>query len=118
MTPIDAYDTLKEYTGSVDLSQEAMQYPDMLNEVLTVLVGIPDLELEICGAWLWVRGSTYDHKATLKALGFRWAPKKHAWYFRPSDWRSRARGGTPFETIRARYGSYRPEKAERQAVAG
>ena len=44
---------------------------------------IPDAEIVLTGAWLWVvgSGSTYAARDKLKALGFRWAKGKQKWYF-------------------------------------
>ena len=71
-------------------------------EKLTVLQG---LTLEICGSWLWVTGNTYEHKATLKEAGLKWASKKLAWFWRPDTARCFSKGQIPLEEIRNKYGS-------------
>lgn len=35
------------------------------------------------GCCIWVSGDTKPHRETLKEYGFRWAPKKSAWYWKP-----------------------------------
>lgn len=35
------------------------------------------------GCCIWVSGDTKPHRETLKEFGFRWAPKKSAWYWKP-----------------------------------
>lgn len=64
------------------------------------------LPAEMCGAWLWVKctEATREHRAELKAAGFRWAPKKERWYF-PGTQSRGARGGTEMSSIRTKYGS-------------
>ena len=71
-------------------------------EKLTVLQG---LTLEICGRWLWVTGETYQHRATLKETGLKWASKKLAWFWRPDDAKCFSKGQKSLEEIRERYGS-------------
>ena len=48
------------------------------------------------------------HKTTLKEAGFQWASKKKLWYYRPEQYRSRARGNVDMDDIRTKYGSSRP----------
>ena len=42
------------------------------------------VSLRCNGSWLWADGDTRPHKDALKKLGFRFAPKRSAWYFRPA----------------------------------
>ena len=102
-----AYDVLKDYTGDIEQTEkgEGGSYPEALNAVF----GLDGLDIEICGAWVWIDGDTYTHRAALKEAGFRFASKKKRWYFRPEDWRSSSRGKFTMEDIRAKYGSVRPE---------
>lgn len=97
-----AYEALKDFAGDVD--QEPSQYADELNDALNVAVACAGLDIEVCGAWIWVTGNTREHKDTLKAAGYRWAPKKKSWYFRPDDWKG-GRGNADMDDIRAKYGS-------------
>ena len=52
-------------------------------------------------------GETKEHRTTLgkNGLGFYWASKKKAWYYRPSDWKSKSRGTWDLEKIRETHGS-------------
>lgn len=67
------------------------------------IVFLPDIEIEICGFWVWVSGETKPVRHELKAAGYLWAPKKEKWYFAGVP--SSSRGSIPMEDIRARYGS-------------
>lgn len=99
-----AYDCLKAFTGLISES-EAVNYPEELNAAINVAVALSGVFVEICGAWVWVTGETKAHKEALKAAGFLWAKKKVAWYFRPSDWKSAARGNWSLDDIRLKHGS-------------
>ena len=105
-----AYDVLRDYTGEIDPETETdgTSYPEVLNEALNAIIALDGLEIEVCGAWVWVDGATYSHRAALKEAGFRFASKKKRWYFRPENWRSSSRGQYTMDDIRQKYGSARP----------
>jgi len=108
----EAYETLKDCEGTVEntaADQKGRTYPEAVNEALNAIIGLGGLDIEICGAWVWVGGNTYQHRATLKAAGFFFAGQKKRWYFRPEDWRSTSRGSVSMEEIRSHYGSMKPQ---------
>ena len=106
-----AYDVLRDYSGDIEQTETTTSgsYPEALNEALNAVFGLDGLDIEICGAWVWIDGDTYKHRAPLKEAGFRFASKKKRWYFRPEDWRSSSRGQYSMDDIRGKYGSVRPE---------
>ena len=66
-----------------------------------------ELNVELCGVWLWITGQTFLAKAELKALGCRFSGPKKAWYWRREVdgqelWHKKA---ISIEAIRAKYGS-------------
>lgn len=103
-----AYEVLKDYEGTIEAEQSESSYGEALNDALTAIMPLAGIQIEICGAWIWVTGNTYVHKAILKAHGFRFASKKKAWHFRPENWKSRSRGQSSMEEIREKYGSKSP----------
>jgi len=74
------------------------------------------LDIEVCGAWVWLHGDTRPHKDIIKAAGFRWAPKKTLWYYRPADYKSNGRGKFSMEEIRERHGSQKVTMKERNKL--
>lgn len=116
-----ARDVLKDYTGDLGspetTSRDASKsYPVEVNEALNAIIDLVGLNIEICGAWVWVDGDTYTHKAALKEANFRFAGKKKRWYFRPENWSSSSRGTFSMEEIREQFGSDRPAKKSRLAL--
>jgi curved DNA-binding protein CbpA len=103
----EALETLLR-ADNLEQPDEYTDYGDQLNAALNVVVGMPGLDIEICGAWIWVGGDTRTHKDMLKAAGFRWAPKKSMWHYRSAGFRSYGRGRTSMDDIRNKYGSTRP----------
>ena len=105
-----AYDALKDFNDEIPASEETSEqdYPQALNEALNAIFGLEGLDVEICGAWVWVSGETYKHRAVLKEAGFKFAPKKKSWYFRPENWFSASRVSYSMDDIRDKYGSFKP----------
>ncbi|MGH1439756.1 MAG: J domain-containing protein [Cellvibrionaceae bacterium] len=111
----EAYAVLKDYSGEIpasdhqsDNSEGEQNYSEAVNEVLNKIISLEGLDIEICGAWVWVSGETKRHKEILKEAGFKYASKKKQWYFRPDDWRSSSRGSLSMDEIRDKYGSSKP----------
>lgn len=98
--------------------KQTADYGDELNAALNALIQMQGLTLEICGIWVWITGDTKTHKEALKQIGCRWAPKKKAWYFRPSFWERSAfsRGKLSMAEIRLKYGSEQPGMATKKAI--
>ena len=105
-----AYEALQDFTGTLEaVEASAVSYPEAVNVALNAIIGLFGLDIEICGAWVWVSGATYAHRAALKTADFRYASKKQRWYFRPEGWRSSSRGKFSMDDIRDKYGSSAPD---------
>lgn len=100
-----AYEALENYIP-IDIEEEAgtENYGEELNAALNAIFGL-GLEIEICGSWIWVSGDTRPHKEILKQAGFKWAPKKMMWHFRPAEYKSFNRGTWDMDKIREKHGS-------------
>ena len=108
-----AYALLQNQAEDLHLEDEASPYAEMLNQALNAIMNLP-LEIEICGAWVWLSGDTRPYKELLKQNGFRWAPKKERWFYRPEEYRSSSRGQWSMEKIRTKYGSQSVSQAARE----
>lgn len=115
----EAYDALKTYKGFINPPKQATSesFGELLNNALNVVLDLEGLDVEVCGSWIWITGNTKAHKAELKKAGFYWASKKLAWYFRPPSEKSFSRGKKTLEEIRETYGSVKPTKVKRTALA-
>ena len=83
-----------------DFSEDAK-----LREVLQRIITFEGINIEIVGCWIWVDGNTYEYKATLKKIGFKWASEKKKWYFHTEAFRKRSHKKLSMEDIRNYYGS-------------
>ena len=114
----DGYAALENYQSSeshIDNDEIDNDYGEHLNDALNAIINL-NLNIEICGAWVWVSGNTYPVKDRVKDAGFKYASKKKMWYFRPEKYRSKNRKSWDIDKIRAKHGS-KSVKEERAARA-
>ena len=100
-----------------NLNEESINIEKDLMNIINKIVALKGLIIEVTGRWIWVTGQTYQVKDYLKGLGFFWAHKKAAWYWRPSDAKVYNRHPLPLEVIRAKYGTISIGTVDRQALA-
>ena len=81
------------------------QMSDGFREVIDAIINLEEINIEICGQWLWISGNTYAVKSELKTAGFMWASKKQMWYWRPEEAACHGKKGADMESIREKYGS-------------
>jgi len=96
-----------EYNGQFRPINETVNtdFGDMLNDAINAAINLSGVNIEICGARVWLTGNTKQHKDAIKEAGYKWARKKQAWYFRPSDYKSRNKRSWDMDKIRDKYGS-------------
>jgi hypothetical protein len=112
-----AYEALQDYKGeAIEQEAGAEMYGEQINTALNLLISL-GLEIELCGSWIWVHGNSYAHREILKANGFKWAPVKKLWYFRPADYKSFGRGKWDMDKIRSIHGSQKIVSNQRH-IAG
>ena len=76
-----------------------------MQQILSDLAKFKDLDVEVCGTWVWVGGETKAHKEELKALGMRFSGKKSKWYWSAGLGKGRKRGKYTMPKIREKFGS-------------
>ncbi len=83
-----------------------IDYASALYSAVAAVDMLHGINLELCGAWLWITGETYPHKDVLKGAGFLWSKNKSAWYFRPAvEVKTFRRGSFSLDKIREVHGS-------------
>lgn len=99
--------------ASAQEEAESILYP----EILSRIIYLEGLEIEIIGSWIWVSGETRKHKDTISAAGFKFAPKKIMWYYRPEEEGGHGKG-KPMEmdAIRNKYGSVNVAKKTAKVI--
>lgn len=84
---------------------------DAFISIINALSAIPDIEIDIVGSWLWIRGNTYPYKDILKSTGCRWSTKHKLWYWTECPYIKKHSKST-YQELKDIYGceTIRPEK--------
>ena len=98
------FKVLKNSDTTENKKKYNMEEDEMLRNVINSIINL-NIDIEICGSWIWVSDKTYFYKAELKQNGFRWASKKKMWYWHNPEEATRSYGKTTIADIRTKYGS-------------
>ena len=109
----------KKHNATHDEQHQTTETAEEFRTILEKLLKLDGLKVELCGAWLWIGGETYKHKAELKAAGCRWSKNKQLWYWRhPEEARPWHRGTATIGEIRFKYGSQIFTAAGEETIIG
>lgn len=100
-----------EATGDRATNETAEEFMDIISK----LMFIKDLNVELCGSWIWVSGNTKEHKDLLKELAFKWSSNKQMWYYQRDGVRKYHKKAWTMDQIRNAYGS-KKFKGNREAL--
>lgn len=79
-------------------------------ELIKNLSEMKDIDIELCGTWLWVTGETKRYKDRLKELKFNYAGDKKAWSYHNEPFRKKSKKRLSLNDIRTTYGTQKIEK--------
>lgn len=82
----------------------ADETPEMFRDIINGLIHCDGVNIDLVGSWVWLTGNTYAHKDTIKALGFKWANKKQAWYWHSGEYIKRRNSKMTLDEIKNKYG--------------
>lgn len=97
-------DTHKNAKGET-YTKESTETPEEFRDIMDRLMRMGGVEIEIIGCFIWLSGSTKEHKDCIKAMGFRWHKKKMIWYKSPEGYRRRGNKQYSMDEIRDMYGT-------------
>lgn len=87
-------------------TKKTTETADEFRAVVDALLKIADIEIELCGSWLWISGETYPNREALKAARCAYSKSKKKWYWHhPEDGCGWSRDRKTMTEIRAKYGS-------------
>ena len=100
--------------------EENRERPEQFRAIIEQLVRMHGIKIEIIGSWIWVTGDTLPVKEDLKAMHFRWAKVKRAWYYHEDGYRKISSRKYSLDEIRSIYGTetVESEAARRMYIAG
>ena len=91
-------------SGMTPEQAAAVETPEEFADVINAVINLDGVNIEICGAWVWISGNTYPVKDTLKAAGYRFASRKKMWYYHADGWRKHGKT-CDMDKIRELHGS-------------
>lgn len=112
-----AWDVLKnihENASGERYEKETSETAKEFMDIIEKLFALDGIEIEICGAWIWVTGNTYPHRETLKSLRFCFSKKKAAWYFHREPYRKHGKRELSLDQIRDLFGSEKVQRGENE----
>lgn len=98
--------------NSTDGQSYTQEENEQFKAVLNAISGF-NMTVQIIGEWIWAFDS-YAYKDRLKALGFRYAPKKKAWTWHSGEYRRFHKKEVPLSHIKAKYGCQTVRSQSRQ----
>ncbi len=102
-------------------SHNAAHFMQIINDLMQIK---HDIEIEICGSFIWISGDTRSAKDKIKAVqseAFKpaqWHRKKFVWFFAPADYRKFSSKEFDMEEIRNKYGSEKYKPHQNHKISG
>jgi len=84
---------------------EEREAPEKFREAVAATLNMDGVNVELCGAWLWVTGNTYPNRERLKAAGYRFSKNKVAWYWHDENSIAHSKKRYSLDEIRLMHGS-------------
>jgi hypothetical protein len=112
------YESIIKKLSSSESSKDKPQYnfkgEQSIMDILEAVIRIKNLDIEVCGSWIWVSGDTKPAKDRLKDIGFKWSKGKNKWYYSPYMGQKKKRGRYSMSKIRNKYGSWTAKSTEKE----
>lgn len=102
----------KESADGESCTEQEHATDEAFRAILNEIAGF-NITIQIIGEWIWAFES-YAYKDRLKALGFRYAPKKRAWTWHAEPYHRHHKKEVPLSIIRAKYGCQTVRSQSRQ----
>lgn len=95
-------ETKQTYTSTKRTTETAQDFIDIISKLNTIET---EIEVEICGSWLWISGNTFPVKGQLVSFGCKWSKSKHKWYWTKDQFTKSRYKTKSMNAIRMLYGS-------------
>ena len=96
---------------------EAVEKAAMEMVLKALSLRMHDVQVNLIGTWVWCTGDTKPYKDALKESGFRWHPKRVAWYWAPPESHSHYNKRATLGDLARWYGSKRFESSDENVPA-
>ena len=96
--------THKKADGTTWKTKYTNEQPREFIDLINWLLHLQNITIEVIGCFVWLTGNTLPYKKELAKRGFKWSPKKSAWYLAPKDYRKTGAKIYTLDEIRDAYG--------------
>ena len=86
-------------------TKETNEKANEFRDIVSKLINLDEINIELCGSWIWLTGATFKHKDILKHLKFKFSNSKKAWYYHSEGYRKSTKKTYSLDEIRDLYGS-------------
>ena len=115
------YDELVKILPNVNASGEEYHSTNTENgkafrDAVSAIIHFANVNIEICGSWIWLTGNTIYYKELLKQAGFKFSGKKCAWYWHDIGYRKMTNKTYSLNDIRNMWGSEKVETEKAESI--
>ena len=110
-----AWERLKNIHETKDgqrYEKETQESAEEFAAIIEELLKLRDVDVEICGSWIWCSGNTKPYREVFRRLNFRWSKTKQAWYYHNQPYRKHNSKEMSLDEIRTMFGSKKYDKRE------
>ena len=113
------FEAFRPTEGTATSAQDNKNFADFINQ----LIVIEGLEIEVCGSWVWIGGSTYAKRTEIKAINYGeayrlgFSKNKSMWYVSPVEYRKKSGKSLDIDNIRHLYGSEKITSTQRPILS-
>ncbi|MDR6548477.1 hypothetical protein J2810_004567 [Chryseobacterium rhizosphaerae] len=107
---IKMYDQFKKFRPTDSKENPEDFNAEKFYNIIQHFSSFEGLNISFVGSFIWIEGNTYQHKDELKKIiltdfnPIRYAKKKQAWYFSPTDYQKKSGKTTDLDEIKSKYG--------------
>lgn len=85
--------------------EQAIIYADIIDKIIFY----QNINIDICGCFIWVTGNTYIYKDNFKSLGFKWSNDKKCWFYTDKVYKKKSPYKVTLDQIKEMYGDIKVE---------
>ncbi len=89
------------YESDTETKEQANEFINIIN----AFIKYQDIDIMVCGSWLWITGKTYPLRNELKKYNLRFSSNKKAWYIHYDEFKKRSKTVLSLDEIKNIYGA-------------
>jgi len=112
---------LKGSNFTTEQKNNEIELDKAMREIVDILAGFTDVDIQLVGKWLWMKGNSLwipSIRPAITQAGARPLKKDGVWYFVYKGAETKSKGGTSMEDIIKKYGSQKIDVAKPKNIKG